>query len=512
MILFIIIITNYRLIIITRGIILKDNKDIFRKVKSALTLFLLLFTLLTSAVFAKEPFIIYHAFNMSFKDIVPMVDTLHKEGFDAIQIPPAQQSNPNSDWWARYQPRNYSIIEGRGSLSDLKSLTKKAKYDKMIIIADIVFNHGMADTPAKDWRDACDKCYNNHDCSDLDKLYAKLTAEMPQFKREDFHPWKEIKNGDWDEHIKNGNADITRIVGWGDGTWADFNFDSPNVQKIHKEYLDLLISAGVKGFRFDAEKNMSPAQYKFYVDYIKSRLPDAFIYGENYTADAEILNEYSSAKTPVTDFKLFYALTSAFSLSGNLWETLSMPDSAGNDSITFARNHDTVSAAFKDPKDAELAWAYILARKEGVPLIFSDNTHALIKNALADDKFNTVKAGIKFRKIMNDFNADTECVYIIDTHNRPSAYDEKNLLFMTRGDKGFIIINKTNEWRNYDVAEMTNTPLKGCYKEIQYNFYVNIQPSPYDSNKKFISRWGNSQRGGFEIGPKTALFFVQISQ
>ncbi len=225
----------------------------FEKMKYVLTLFLLLFIVLASSVFAKEPFIIYHAFNMNFKDIVPMVDKLHNKGFDAIQIAPAQQSNPSPDWWARYQPKNYSIIEGRGSLADLKKLVKKANSDNMIIVCDIVFNHGMADIRAKDWKDAADKCYNNNDCLDLDKLYLKLTTQMPQFKRDDFHPWQEIKN--WDELIKNGNTNISRIVGWGEGTWADFNFNSPNVRKVHKEYLDVLIATGVKGFRFDAEKH-----------------------------------------------------------------------------------------------------------------------------------------------------------------------------------------------------------------------------------------------------------------
>ncbi len=189
-----------------------------------------------------------------------------------------------------------------------------------------------------------------------------------------------------------------------------------------------------------------------------------------------------------------------------------MPDSAGKDSVTFARNHDTISKAFKDQKYAELAWAYVLARKEGVPLIFSDNTHELTNGAQADDKFNTVKAGIKFKKIMNDLNAPAESVYLVNTHNSPCAYDEKNLLFITRGDKGFIIINKANEKRNYSVAEVTNTPLKGCYKEIQHNFYVEIRPSPTEHNKKFISKWGISQSRGFNIAPKTALFFVQISR
>ena len=480
----------------------------FRKIKSALTIFLFLYVLLTSAVLAKEPFAIYHAFNMNFNKIIPIVDKLHNEGFDAIQIAPAQKSNPDSAWWARYQPKNYSVIEGRGSLKDLKKLVKKANSDNMIIVADIVFNHGMANIPSDSWQNAADKCYKNNDCSDLDKLYAKLTNEMPQFKKEDFHPWQEIK--DWDELIKNGNTNISRIVGWGTGTWSDFNSDSENVKNVHKAYLDMLISAGVKGFRFDAEKHMSPSQYKFYVDYIRSKLPDAFIYGENLTTNRDMLNEYSSANTPVTDFKLLHSLISAFSSSGDLTKDLSVPDSVSNDSVTFARNHDTVYGDlynFSDAKDAELAWAYVLARKEGIPLVFSDNTSP---NKLQfDDNFATVKTGIKFRKIMNDLNAPTENVYNLNT--KPSAYDSKNLLFMTRGDKGFIIINKSNEWRNYDVAEMTNTPLKGSYKELQYNFTVDIKPSPNEPDKKFISKWGTSQRGGLEIGPTTALFFVQTN-
>lgn len=480
------------------------------KMKSRLILFLSLFIIFASSVFAKEPFIIYHAFNMDFNKIIPMINTLHDEGFDAIQIAPAQQSNPDSAWWARYQPKNYSIIEGRGSVTDLKNLVQKAQADNMIIVADVVFNHGMADIPSEDWKKASDKCSYQHNCLELDKLYEKLTNNMPQFKKEDFHPWREIN--DWDELIKNGNTNIGRIVGWGTGTWADFKFESPNVQKVQTEYLDTLISAGVKGFRFDAEKHMSPAQYKFYVDYIRSKLPDAFIYGENLTTDRNMLNEYSAANTPVTDFKLLHSLISAFGFSGNLTRDLSVPDSVSNDSITFARNHDTVYGDvyhFGDLKDAELAWAYVLARKEGIPLIFSDNTSENKSNF--DDNFTSVKTGIKFRKMMNKLNADTETVYTVNTHNSPAEYDSKNLLFMTRGNKGFIIINKAAEWRKYNVAEIDGAALKGCYQELQNNFYVDIQPDSKDSNKKIITKWGKVLQEKFDIGPRTALLFIQTS-
>jgi alpha-amylase len=479
----------------------------FKKVKSTLTLFLFLFIVLTQAVLAKEPLMIYHAFDMKFKDVIPMVDELHKQGYDAIQTAPAQQSNPDTAWWARYQPKNYSIIEGRGSLEDLKNLVKKAKADNIIIISDVVFNHGMAKISKKEWQEADSKCSANKDCKDLNNLYAKLLSDMPQFKRNDFHDWKEITN--WDE-LMNGNPNINRIVGWGNGEWADFKPESLNVQKVHKAYLDLLISSGIKGFRFDAEKHMSPDQYKFYVDYIRSKLPDAFIYGENLTTNRDMLNEYSSANTPVTDFKLLSSLISAFSFSGDLTGKLSVPDSVSNDSITFARNHDTVYGGlyhFGDLKDAELAWAYVLARKEGVPLVFSNNYHE--EGAPSDAEFPTVKIGVKFRKLMNALKADTEKVYNITTS--PSAYDGKNLLFMSRGNKGFIIINKAGEKRNYATAEITDTPLKGCYKEMQYNFYVDIQPMPKEPNKKFIKQWGNPNQKGFDIGPRTALFLYQTN-
>ena len=52
--------------------------------------------------------------------------TLGAQGYSHVQISPAQKSNPTSQWWGRYQPIDYAVVDGRGSAADLKRLTQKA--------------------------------------------------------------------------------------------------------------------------------------------------------------------------------------------------------------------------------------------------------------------------------------------------------------------------------------------------------------------------------------------------
>ncbi|WP_257236355.1 hypothetical protein [Nostoc sp. 'Peltigera malacea cyanobiont' DB3992] len=74
---------------------------------------------------AEKPSAIFHAFDRQYTDIEKFVCEIGKQGYSHIQISPAQKSNPAPEWWARYQPVDYSIIEGRGSLFNLKNLLVK---------------------------------------------------------------------------------------------------------------------------------------------------------------------------------------------------------------------------------------------------------------------------------------------------------------------------------------------------------------------------------------------------
>lgn len=115
---------------------------VFRKYVLVLTFILfLLFSLPGNAFAADQPVAIFHAFNQNYKDVESFVCDLGKQGYSHVQISPAQESNPGNEWWKRYQPFDYSVIEGLGSEDDLKDLVDEAHGCNVRVIADVVFNH-----------------------------------------------------------------------------------------------------------------------------------------------------------------------------------------------------------------------------------------------------------------------------------------------------------------------------------------------------------------------------------
>ena len=88
---------------------------------------------------------IVHMFNYPFKLIEQELPTLANIGFKYIQISPPQLSRKGNQWFDRYQPLDYRIIDGPlGSEEDLRKLVEEAKRQGIGIIADVVLNH-MAD-------------------------------------------------------------------------------------------------------------------------------------------------------------------------------------------------------------------------------------------------------------------------------------------------------------------------------------------------------------------------------
>ena len=67
--------------------------------------------------------VIYQAFNMRFRDIKAQLPELQNLGYTYIQVSPPQKSNPSPEWWARYQPIDYTIIDSPlGNEKELKEL------------------------------------------------------------------------------------------------------------------------------------------------------------------------------------------------------------------------------------------------------------------------------------------------------------------------------------------------------------------------------------------------------
>jgi alpha-amylase len=413
----------------------------------------------------EQPIAIFHAFDQRYADVEAFVCELGGQGYSHVQVAPAQKSNPSDQWWARYQPIDYAVIDGKGSEADLKRLVQKAHGCGVKVIADVVFNH-MADVPQ----------FQNLD--------------FPGIGHQNFHPRCGIDYGD-------GNRD-SEVKCWL-GTLPDLDQTKSAVMNAHKKHLRKLLALGVDGFRFDAAKHMSTATMKAYVDYV-----DQQSHGKtwNYLEVIEDADTGAGVYTPIAaveDFLLYRSMKAAFSFGGDL-RSLRVPGAVPDPrSVTFGRNHDTIkelnTAAidpYTDRTDSYLATAFVLAHEPGTPLILNwDN---------ADVGF--IRAGVKFRQTMRQRAAGG--VNVKETVL--GVVDSPTLLVMERGPEGLFVVNKAKARFDIPTLDLTLTNLEGCYRELRNNFLIAVERR---NDKKFVTRWGAWTRGGMQVEPRDALYFVR---
>jgi alpha-amylase len=420
-------------------------------------------TIPVKAVAVEQPIAIFHAFNQPYQDVTNFVCVLADQGYSHLQISPAQKSNPSSEWWARYQPVDYSVIEGLGSAEDLSNLTKKAHGCGVKVIADVVFNH-MAD------------------------INGDLT-KFPGLSPSDFTtPRCGI---DYSDRKRD-----TEVNCWL-GSLPDLKF-TDNVKKLQKAHLKKLLTLGIDGFRFDAAKHMPQNVVQEYIDYINQESKgNAWNYLEVIT-DGDTKPEDYNGIAAVEDFVLYNSMKTVFSFGGDL---RSMPVNAVNDprTVTFGTNHDTIRKLnsqainpYDDITDSYLATAYVLARKDGTPLIFNeDNLNAPY-----------IPFGVKFRQTMIQREKEGKNV----SENILKVFNSPTVLLMERGAEGFFVENKGAGKFDIPTLDLTLSRLEGCYRELRNNFTVAIENR---SGKKFVTRWGTPKRGGLEIQGRDALYFIR---
>jgi alpha-amylase len=430
--------------------------------------FLTVFVFSTIASAGEQPIAIFHAFDQPYLDVEAYVCELQNQGYSHIQIAPAQKSNPSDQWWARYQPIDYTVIEGMGSESNLKTLIDKAHGCGMKVIADVVFNH-MANIPE----------------------YSGLN--FPGISKENFHPRCPINPGDYSD----GNRDLEINCWLGD--LPDLDQTKETVQAIQKKHLKMLLNLGIDGFRFDAAKHMSPDIVKMYIDYIDRESNGTTWNYLEVIEDNDTKAEDYNWIAAVTDFLLYHSMKNAFSFGGDL-RSLKVPKGVNDPrSVTFGRNHDNIqeinSSAidpYADRTDSYLATAYVLARQSGTPLILNWDNY--------DCPF--IKYGVKFRQIMTQRAKWGESV----NENVLAAIDSPTVLIMERGNQGFFVENKGNDRFDTNALDLTLTNLEGCYRELRNNFYVAIERR---DGKKYVTRWGTWNRGGLEVQGRDVLYFIR---
>lgn len=423
-----------------------------------------------------QPTAIFHAFNQKYSNVETFACALADQGYSHIQISPAQRSNPGDEWWKRYQPVDLSVIEGLGSASDLQQLIETAHSCDLKVIADVVFNH-MANLDG------------GNDFEDLSK-YPGLSAA--DFNTDSNNPGEKLCDINYSDGNRGSELDC-----WLGGL-PDLKF-TDNVIALQQAHLQMLLDLGADGFRFDAAKHIPTDVLQGYIDYINQQSSGrAWNYLE-VISDADTRAEDYSSVAAVTDFVMYSSMKGAFTFGGEL---RSLPATAVDDprSVTFGTNHDTIRSLnsqalnpYDDITDSYLATAYVLARQAGTPLVFSaDHNNAPF-----------IKTGVTFRQMMAV--RDREGKNIRETIL--GVINTDTLLFMERGEEGFVVINKATDELDTPVLDLTLTSLEGCYQELRNHFTVAIERK---DDKKYVTRWGTWQRGGLNVQGRDVLYFVRV--
>lgn len=433
--------------------------------------------------------VIIQLFNWRFNDIKAVIPTLNALGYSHVHVSPAQKSNERvSQWWGRYQPVDYSVIEGPlGSETEYKQMNDAAASNGIQIIADVVLNHtvDITEQPTPPFIVMAGDFVGSE--------------TFPQFNPGDFHRRCNVTSPD------------TEQTCWLSNNLADLNTTGSKVRQVAKDYLQKLAALGVDGYRFDAAIHVEPS---FYAD-VLSVVPGKFAVGEIIKDRPSHFQAWLDV--PEMDYKDFPLLTTmrdAFAFGGDL-RTLKNPKDVdralpGPRAVTLVRNHDIdrgqaddrgltdrekfgigwrESSKSLDRIDVNLAYAYLFGREDGLPYVFVDmNTlPAAQQDDRLDDPF--VVAGIRFHNLClagQGGVARREEVWRIET---------PNAIAWQRGTDRFVVINKAGE--PFEIVSLGTSLRPGEYKEVRTGWRLDVQPGGT------IDHW--------KVPARSAMMFVRVA-
>jgi alpha-amylase len=284
---------------------------------------------------------VYQYYHTRWNDIRNDLSTLADQGYDAIQVPPAQESKLSfaereydSEIFqkpAGYQPINHKNFDSEfGTESEYRAMVDEAHYYGLDVIADAVMNHMAAGV--------------NFD-------------QFPHFGYNDFHHNGGIE--DYDDEWQVKNCDLEGL--------PDLKQESSYVRGQLKEYLDKYADLGVDGIRFDAAKHMPEW---FFEDHVTQWADDRGLYklGEVLNGSLSYCQSYANTGMSVTDYPLYYTMKEdVFHGYGdmNALDGAGLVNQSAHQALTFVSNHDS-----RPPEYERLAYAFILTY-EGYPRVYS---------------------------------------------------------------------------------------------------------------------------------------------
>ncbi len=395
--------------------------------------------------------VILHAFDWKYADIAQRAVEISELGYGSVLVSPPMKSAQDDRWWQRYQPQDYRVIENAlGNTIDFRNMVEALAQVGVLVYADVVFNHMANEAHLRR-----DLQYPRQDVMDAYQAQAAKYQDLllfgdlskPLFDENDFAEPFGIK--DWKDkwEVQNG-----RITGGPKDPGLPTLRVCPNVIEQQRAYLNALKALGVKGFRIDAAKHMTLEHLKqVWTDEITR---DVHIFGEIITDGGATVEEYELFLEPYLketrlgayDFPLFSTIFKAFSKRGS-FKSLIDPYCFGQAlsngrAITFAITHDIPNNdvfldLVMDEESEWLAYAYILGRDGGVPLIYTDLDTSGIKGKEGKPRWKNAWKDERMAKMIAFHNL---------VHGEPMTVLEGNddMLALQRGDKGILVLNKSS--------------------------------------------------------------------
>lgn len=409
--------------------------------------------------------VILHAFNWRYADILADLEAIREVGYGAILVPPPLYSDPAGDqWWQRYQPKDYRVLLSYlGGKRDLEALLAAChgREPKVRVYADLVLNH-MANEARDDrfdfpGRAELERYRLQPALYGENRLYGDLATGL--FTAGDFNHAGEIEGGEWSDRGAVQYQNLSGLPDLRDSEW---------VLDQQRQLVDALVGLGFDGFRVDAIKHVTERMIDNIAD--RPEVRQKFWFGEVLTGsehDERVFLGPFLRETWISayDFPLFATIREAFGPGGSL-KALARPECEGNAlpwdrAVTFVVNHDIPhNDVFRpwllDRQDEHLAYAYILGRDGGVPLVYADHDespHEADRGRWRDAwRRPDLAAMVRFHNAVH--GASMDVLQASDT-----------LLVLKRGDRGLVAINKAgfDQWAEFGTWGLGNP---GRYRDL----------------------------------------------
>lgn len=423
---------------------------------------------------------ILHAWSWNFDEIAKNMKAIKDAGFTMVQTSPVQQCyNPEGsskkifddnvtegNWYYYYQPTDWKIgNQIVGSREQMVAMMDSAAKYGVDIIVDVLPNHTAFDIDA-----VSDDFYKA--VGGRDKMY---------------HTNGLIPVSDYNDRYQ--------CTLQGSGALPDVNTENPDFQKYYLQFVNDLLSLGVKGFRYDTAKHIGvhsdPVDTEAGVtendfwDVMTGRksvkglhlavpYDDLFVYGE-------ILQDKNVPEKEYADYMGQTASSYGYILREMLdkgtakdMDIKSWYHSAAPEYLTtWVESHDTYANAHESAHltddQIRAAYVFLTARQNGVPLFFSRPAGSTRTNywgdnvlgARGNDEFMhpEVAAVNKFRTAMKGQKEDIQ------------ISEDGKIILVNRGKKGAAVVNIS---KDAGKAVLPTTLPNGTYKDIVYGkeFYV----------------------------------------